>query len=60
MEYTPKTRGESKKNQKQKARPDKLGTSKGARIKTANLEKTVAAAKKPISPENTRPSNKKN
>ena len=45
MDNIPKTRTESKKNQKQKARPDKLGTSKGARIKAANLEKSIAANK---------------
>lgn len=41
MDSQPKTRQEKKKNQKQKAKPQSLGTGKGARNKLANLEKAT-------------------
>lgn len=39
MDNTPKTRGESKKNQKQKGRPDRLGSSKAVRQYEALMER---------------------
>lgn len=41
MDSQPKTRQEKKKNQKQKAKPQILGTGKGARAKLENLEKAT-------------------
>lgn len=42
MDQQPKTRQESKKDQRKKGRPEKLGTGKGTRVKMANLEKSNA------------------
>jgi hypothetical protein len=45
MDNTPKTRVESKKNQKQKGRPDRLGSSKAVRQYEALMERKGGSVK---------------
>lgn len=52
MDSQPKTRQDKKKNQKKKARPETLGTGKGARAKLVNLEKATTTAVSVAKPNN--------